>query len=216
LRASSATATSSWKECSIRGCAAAYAPEKSLLSCHSSFSHLTQESSWPGQLRDEMWATIAEHMPRMRCDDPSTWHVTEEESERLTKTGGKDPYFSARCEHVSRTCLSCSFPHAKLMSPRGRCVPLCASVCLCVCAVGAPSPSETALSSSCLMRWCVRSGGSRSRYLSLSLSLSLSPSLPLSACLYHSLPLSLSLSDCRRSCWGLARSFHATAKMPPG
>ncbi len=48
------------------------------------------------QLREEMWDTIAEHLPRMKRDDPSTWCVTEDESERLTKKGGKDPYFSAK------------------------------------------------------------------------------------------------------------------------
>ena len=62
-----------------------------------------------------MWATIGEHLPRMKRDDPTTWcdprhlavpprsiwyvrhrFVTDEESERLTKSGGKDPFFSAR------------------------------------------------------------------------------------------------------------------------
>ena len=46
-------------------------------------------------MRDEMWATIGEHLPRMKRDDPTTWHVSEEESEQLKKSGGKDPYFTA-------------------------------------------------------------------------------------------------------------------------
>lgn len=48
------------------------------------------------QVRDEMWDTITERIPRMERGDANTWHVTDEESERLTKDGGKDPYFSAK------------------------------------------------------------------------------------------------------------------------
>eukprot|EP01051_Picozoa_sp_SAG22_P003699 SAG22_NODE_183_length_16031_cov_36.647000_11_plen_303_part_00 len=48
------------------------------------------------QVRDEMWGQIHENIPRMRRDDPRTWYVTDEESARLTKDGGKDPYFSAK------------------------------------------------------------------------------------------------------------------------
>ena len=48
------------------------------------------------RVRDDMWRDITENIPRMRRDDPATWFVTEEESERLTKASGKDPYFSAK------------------------------------------------------------------------------------------------------------------------
>lgn len=45
---------------------------------------------------DRMWATVAEQLPRMRRDDTSTWHVTEEEGARFEKAAGDlDPYFSA-------------------------------------------------------------------------------------------------------------------------
>jgi hypothetical protein len=47
-------------------------------------------------VRDEMWAQITANMPRMQRHDPSSWYITDEESARLTKDGGKDPYFSAK------------------------------------------------------------------------------------------------------------------------
>jgi hypothetical protein len=48
--------------------------------------------------RDEMWAVIKTHLPRMKRNDPTTWGaITEEESARLKAQrpeGGGDPYFS--------------------------------------------------------------------------------------------------------------------------
>eukprot|EP01048_Picozoa_sp_COSAG05_P030500 COSAG05_NODE_10623_length_555_cov_0.780702_1_plen_84_part_10 len=32
-------------------------------------------------VRDNMWDTITDHLPRMKRNDPATWHVTEEEAE---------------------------------------------------------------------------------------------------------------------------------------
>ena len=50
------------------------------------------------QAREKMWTTIAEHLPRLKQDDPSTWQpITEEESTMLAGTkpqSGGDPYFS--------------------------------------------------------------------------------------------------------------------------
>ena len=50
------------------------------------------------QARDEVWETIASHLPRMKRDDPSTWGpLTEEESTTLKARrpeSGGDPYFS--------------------------------------------------------------------------------------------------------------------------
>ena len=49
------------------------------------------------QARDEMWAVIQAHLPRMKRDDPPTWGpITEEENAKLQHrpAGGGDPYFS--------------------------------------------------------------------------------------------------------------------------
>lgn len=51
------------------------------------------------RVRDDMWATVAEGLPRMRRDDPSTWGpITDEEHGRLAvrPAGGGDPYFSGK------------------------------------------------------------------------------------------------------------------------
>ncbi|MBT3341497.1 MAG: hypothetical protein HN712_27325 [Gemmatimonadetes bacterium] len=52
------------------------------------------------QARDEMWETIANHLPRMKRDDPTTWGpITDEEHARLAATrpdGGGEPYFSGK------------------------------------------------------------------------------------------------------------------------
>jgi hypothetical protein len=50
------------------------------------------------QARDQMWALIAEHRPRMQRDDPATWVAfTEEEGAGYERPeGGGDPYFSGR------------------------------------------------------------------------------------------------------------------------
>lgn len=52
-------------------------------------------------LRDDMWSQITANMPRVQRYDPSTWFVTDQESARLTKDGGKDPYFSAKGSAVT-------------------------------------------------------------------------------------------------------------------
>jgi len=50
------------------------------------------------QARDDMWAAIEAHLPRMKRGTPSTWGpITEEESAMLKAQrpeGGGDPYFS--------------------------------------------------------------------------------------------------------------------------
>ena len=48
-----------------------------------------------GQARELMWYTIAEDLPRMKRDDPTTWGpFTKEEADRVPRTrGGPDAYF---------------------------------------------------------------------------------------------------------------------------
>ena len=52
------------------------------------------------QARNEMWETIAAHLPRMKRDDPSTWTpLTEEESTKLSTQQpaiGGEPYFNGK------------------------------------------------------------------------------------------------------------------------
>jgi len=52
------------------------------------------------QVRDDMWETIATHLPRMKRHDPATWGpISDDESDRLTAgkpEGGGDPYFGGK------------------------------------------------------------------------------------------------------------------------
>ena len=49
-----------------------------------------------GAVVDSLWESVGEHLPRMRRDDTSSWHVTEDEAKSFAKEAGAlDPYFSA-------------------------------------------------------------------------------------------------------------------------